>query len=179
MPALSYTDPDRYVQQMLDGVLGSGMSSRLFVEIREKRALAYSVGSYVQNYRDVGGFIVYAAVDNERVDSCLEGVLHQLDRVRQEPVSETELQKVKEYHKGHLLLALESSRSVAAWGGRQELLLDRIESVDEVLEQIDAVTPAQVQALAQRLFRTPQLNLSLVGPFEPDDARFPRLLTLG
>ena len=93
MPALSYTDPDRYVQQMLDGVLGSGMSSRLFVEIREKRALAYSVGSYVQNYRDVGGFIVYAGVDNERVDSCLEGVLHELDRMRQEPVRATELQQ--------------------------------------------------------------------------------------
>jgi predicted Zn-dependent peptidase len=179
VPALSYTDPDRYVQQMLDGILGSGMSSRLFVEIREKRALAYSVGSYVQNYRDVGGFVVYAAVDNEGVDSCLEGVLHQLDRVRQEPVSATELQKVKEYHKGHLLLAMESSRSVAAWGGRQELLLDRIDSIDEVLEQIDAVTPAQVQALAQRLFTTPRLNLSLVGPFAPDDPRFPRLLTLG
>ncbi len=179
LPALSYNDPDRYAQQMLDGVLGSGMSSRLFVEIREKRALAYSVGSYVQNYRDIGGFIVYAAVDNERVDSCLEGVLHQLDRVRQAPVGETELQKVKEYHKGHLLLAMESSRSVAAWGGRQELLLDRIDSIDEVLEQIDAVTPQQVQDLAQRLFTTDRLNLSLVGPFASDDPRFPRLLTLG
>jgi predicted Zn-dependent peptidase len=179
LPALSYNDPDRYAQQMLDGVLGSGMSSRLFVEIREKRALAYSVGSYVQNYRDIGGFIVYAAVDNERVDSCLEGVLHQLDRVRQAPVGETELQKVKEYHKGHLLLAMESSRSVAAWGGRQELLLDRIDSIDEVLEQIDAVTPQQVQDLAGRLFTTDRLNLSLVGPFAADDPRFPRLLTLG
>ena len=119
MPALSYLDPDRYVQQMLDGVLGSGMSSRLFNEIREKRALAYSVSSYVQNYRDVGGFIVYSAVDNDRVDSCLEGVLHELDRMRQEPVPEVELNKVKRYHKGHLLLAMESSRAVGAWIGRQ------------------------------------------------------------
>src|SRR5205814_2223841 len=119
LPALSYLDPDRYVQQLLDGILGGGMSSRLFIEIREKRALAYSVGSYVHNYRDVGGFIVYAAVDNGRVASCIEGVLHELDRVRQQLVPETELQKVKEFHKGHLLLAMESSRSVAAWGGRQ------------------------------------------------------------
>ena len=179
VPALSYTDPERYVQQMLDGVLGSGMSSRLFIEIREKRALAYSVGSYAQSYRDVGGFVVHAAVDNERVDSCVEGVLHQLDRMRQEPVSVTELQKVKEYHKGHLLLALESSRAVAAWGGRQELLLDRIYTVDEVVEEIDAVTPQQVQSLAQRLFTTDRLNLSLVGPFEDVDEHFRTLLTLG
>jgi predicted Zn-dependent peptidase len=86
---------------------------------------------------------------------------------------------VKEYHKGHLLLALESSRAVAAWGGRQELLLDRIDSVDEVIEQIDAVTPAQVQALAQRLFTTDKLNLSIVGPFEDQDDHFRKLLTLG
>ena len=178
VPALSYTDPERYVQQMLDGVLGSGMSSRLFVEIREKRALAYSVGSYVQNYRDVGGWIVQAAVDNERADDCIEGVLHELDRVRQERVPDTELQKVKEYHKGHLLLAMESSRSVAGWGGRQELLLDHIYSLDDVLAAIDAVTPEQVQDLAGRLFTPALLNLSVVGPFDEDDDHFRELLTL-
>ena len=179
LPALSYKDPERYVQQMLDGVLGSGMSSRLFVEIREKRALAYSVSSYVQSYHDIGGFIVHAAVDNERVESCLEGVLHELERMRQEPVPPTELDKVKEFHKGHLLLAMESSRAVAGWMGRQELLLDHIESVDEVIEQIDVVTPAQVLDLAQRLFTTEKLNLSVVGPMEQAADRWRELLVLG
>jgi predicted Zn-dependent peptidase len=177
MPALSYTDPDRYVQQMLDGVLGSGMSSRLFVEIREKRALAYSVASYVESYKDIGAFILYAAVDNERVESCIQGMLHELDRMRQTPVPVEELNKVKEYHKGHMLLALESSRSVAAWGGRQELLLDRIYSVDEVIERIDAVTPEDVQKLAQRIFQEQLLSLSMVGPFE-DEERFRPLLKM-
>ena len=177
MPALSYTDPDRYVQQMLDGVLGSGMSSRLFVEIREKRALAYSVASYVESYKDIGAFILYAAVDNERVESCIQGMLHELDRMRQTPVPVEELNKVKEYHKGHMLLALESSRSVAAWGGRQELLLDRIYSVDEVIERIDAVTPEDVQKLAQRIFQEQLLSLSMVGPFD-DEERFRHLLQL-
>ena len=177
VPALSYTDPDRYVQQMLDGILGGGMSSRLFIEIREKRALAYTVASYVDSLYDTGGFIVYAGVDNERVPSCIQGVLHELDRVRQEPVPAEELNKVKEYYKGHLLLALESSRSVAGWGGRQELLLDHIDTVDEVLERIDAVTTEEVQQLAGRLFQDSRLNLSVVGPFE-DDAAFQKLLTL-
>lgn len=176
LPALSYNDPDRYVQQMLDGVLGSGMSSRLFIEIREKRALAYSVASYVESFSDTGSFILYAGVDNERLDSCIEGMMHELDRLRQDRVPATELNKVKEYHKGGMLLALESSRAVASWGGRQELLQNRIMSVDEVIAQIDAVTPQAVQDLAQKLFQNNNLSLAVVGPFE-DEERFRKLLS--
>ena len=177
LPALSYVDPDRYVQQMLDGILGGGMSSRLFVEIREKRALAYSVASYVDSLHDTGGFIVYAGVDNDRVTHCVRAVMHELDRMRQAPPPVDELNKVKEYYKGHLVLGLEGSRSVAGWGGRQVLLLDEIDTVDEVMERIDAVTPAAVQDLAQRLFRDDQLSLGLVGPFEETEA-FRELLTI-
>jgi predicted Zn-dependent peptidase len=177
LPALSYMDPDRYAQQLLDSILGGGMSSRLFVEIREKRALAYTVASYVDNFHDAGGLILYAGVDNERVGSCISGMLHELDRLRQQPPSAEELRKVKEYNKGSLLLALESSRSVASWGGRQELLLDRIYDVDEVIERIEAVTPDDVQRLAGRLFQQSQLNLSVVGPFADGD-EFRELLTL-
>jgi len=177
IPALSYTDPDRYIQQMLDGILGGGMSSRLFVEIREKRALAYTVASFIESLHDVGGLILYAGVDNERVASCIQAMLHELDRLRQAPPPAEELAKVKEYYKGNLLLALESSRAVASWGGRQELLLDAIDTVDEVIERIDAVTPAEVQALAGRLFRDSRLNLALVGPF-PDAEPYHKLLTL-
>jgi predicted Zn-dependent peptidase len=177
LPALSYMDPDRYAQQLLDSILGGGMSSRLFVEIREKRALAYTVASYVDNFHDAGGLILYAGVDNERVGSCISGMLHELDRLRQQAPSAEELRKVKEYNKGSLLLALESSRSVASWGGRQELLLDRIYDVDEVIERIEAVTPDDVQRLAGRLFQQSQLNLSVVGPFADGD-EFRELLTL-
>lgn len=177
LPALSYLDPDRYAQQLLDSILGGGMSSRLFVEIREKRALAYTVASYIDNFRDAGGLILYAGVDNDRVASCISGMLHELDRLRQGAPSPEELRKVKEYNKGSLLLALESSRSVASWGGRQELLLDRIYDVDEVIERIEAVTPDDVQRLAGRLFQQSQLSLSVVGPFADGDA-FQKLLTL-
>ena len=177
LPALSYLDPDRYAQQLLDSILGGGMSSRLFVEIREKRALAYTVASYVDNFRDAGGLILYAGVDNEQVGNCISGMLHELDRLRQQPPSAEELRKVKEYNKGSLLLALESSRSVASWGGRQELLLDRIYDVDEVIERIEAVTPDDVQRLAGRLFQQSQLSLSVVGPFADGD-EFQKLLTL-
>ena len=177
VPALSYLDPDRYVQQMLDGVLGSGMSSRLFVEIREKRALAYSVGSYVQNYRDVGGFIVYAAVDNERVDSCLEGVLHELDRVRQEPVPRDRAEQGQGISQG----------PSAAGAGEQPRRgrLGRAAGVaaGPHLERgrgarADRRSDARrVQAMAQRLFQDQVLSLGVVGPFADEDA-FRELLAL-
>lgn len=179
VPALPYTDPDRYVQILLDSILGGGMSSRLFVEIREKRALAYTVASYLETLHDVGDLVVYAAVDNEQPANCLEGVLHELDRLRQSPVPPAELQKVKEYNKGGLLLSLESSMSVASRAGRQELLIDRMIDIDEVIAGIDAVSVGQVQDLAGRLFRADRLNLSLVGPFEEEEAaEFQQLLTL-
>ncbi|MDQ2809957.1 MAG: insulinase family protein, partial [Chloroflexota bacterium] len=179
VPALPYTAADRYVQMLLDSILGGGMSSRLFVEIREKRALAYTVASYLETLHDVGELVVYAAVDNEQPANCLEGVLHELDRLRQSPVPEVELQKVKEYNKGGLLLSLESSMSVASRAGRQELLIDRILDIDEIIERIDAVTVGQVQDLAGRLFRADRLNLSLVGPFEEEESEeFRKLLTL-
>jgi predicted Zn-dependent peptidase len=165
MPALAYTDPNRYVQQMLDSVLGGGMSSRRFVEIREKRALAYTVASYLETLHDAGDLVVYAGVDNAQVASCLEGVLHEMDRLRQSPVSDVELQRVKEYNKGHILLSLESSMNVAARAGQQLLLRDRLVPIDEVIAGIEAVTPTQVQDLAGQLFQEDRLNLSLVGPF--------------
>ncbi|HUS15767.1 MAG TPA: pitrilysin family protein [Chloroflexia bacterium] len=178
LPALSYNDPDRYGQQLLNAILGGGMSSsRLFVEIREKRALAYTVESYIEPLADVGGLVLYAGVDNDRVEPCIKGMLHELARLREEAPPPEELRKVKEFRKGQLVLALESSSAVAGWGGRQQLLQDRIESVDEVMAGIEGVTAEDVQRLAARLFVDECLSLSLVGPFKDED-RLRRLLTL-
>jgi predicted Zn-dependent peptidase len=164
VPALPYTDPDRYTQDILDALLGGGMSSRLFVEIRENRGLAYAVSSFVRSYRDTGAFGVHAAVDTEQLLPAVQGVLDELKRMRETAVSETELRKVKEYIKGHTLLSLERSGYVAHWGGWQELMLGHIESVDYVLEKIEGVTPDDVARLSERLFREDRLNLALVGP---------------
>jgi predicted Zn-dependent peptidase len=164
VPALPYTHSGRFVQDVLDSILGAGMSSRLFVEIRENRGLAYSVSSFVKTYADVGAFGVHAAVDNARVDETISAIMDELGRIKREPVSEIELRKVKEYIKGNTLLSLERSSYVAHWGGWQELQLDRIESMDEVLDKIEAVTAEQVQALANELFNTERLHLALVGP---------------
>jgi predicted Zn-dependent peptidase len=164
VPALPYTHSGRYVQDVLDGLLGAGMSSRLFVEIRENRGLAYSVSSFVKSYADVGAFGVHAAVDNERVNETLRAIMGELGRIKRDPVGEVELRKVKEYIKGNTLLSLERSSYVAHWGGWQELMLGRIEPMEEALEKIEAVTIEEVQALANELFITEKLHLALVGP---------------
>jgi predicted Zn-dependent peptidase len=175
VPALPYTHPDRFTQDVLDALLGSGMSSRLFVEVRENRGLAYSVSSFTRTFPDVGAFGVHAAVDNGTVVAAIEAIMSELRRVRDTDVPEVELRKVKEFIKGHTLLSLERSGYVAHWAGWQELMLNRIDTVDEVLERIEAVTAWDVRSLAQRLFTTDKLHLALVGPAKSDEVFFPVL----
>jgi predicted Zn-dependent peptidase len=177
VPALPYTDPARYTQDMLDGLLGGGMSSRLFVAIREDLGLAYSVSSFLKTFSDAGAFGVYAAVDNDHVKDTLGAIMDELDKIRQAPVPEVELRKVKEYIKGHTVLSLERSSYVAHWAGWQELMLGRIDSVDEVLERVEAVSAEDVLALARRLFSTEKLHLAIVGPLN-GTAAFRRVLKL-
>jgi predicted Zn-dependent peptidase len=163
--ALPYSDERRGVQDVLDTLLGAGMSSRLFVELRENSGLAYAISSFVRTYSDVGAIGIHAAVDDEKLPAALEIILRELDRISTELVSEVELRKVKEYIKGHTLLGQERSGNVAHWAGWQELMLGRIESVDEVLERVERVSPGDILALANELFRRERLMLALVGPF--------------
>jgi predicted Zn-dependent peptidase len=178
VPALPYTHPQRYTQDVLDGLLGAGMSSRLFVEIRENRGLAYAVSSFVKTYSDVGAFGVHAAVDNDRVEETLKAIMHELERIKHEPVPAVELRKIKEYIKGNTLLSLERSTYVAHWAGWQELMLGHIEPMESVLDKIDEVTAEEVQELAARLFNTDGLHLALVGPLRDMDI-LKSLLTIG
>jgi predicted Zn-dependent peptidase len=178
VPALAYNSPDRYIQSMLSTILGGGMSSRLFQEVREERGLAYSVGSYSHMLSDTGAWIVYAGVDPEKTDETITAILKVLAEIRQTRVPETELTKVKEYNKGMMLLGLENTQRIASWAGDQELLLGRILSVEEVVEKIDAVTLDQVQAMAQNLFKPENLRMAVVGPYENQDDHFMNLLKL-
>jgi predicted Zn-dependent peptidase len=176
VPALAYNSPDRYIQSMMSTILGGGMSSRLFQEVREERGLAYSVGSYSHMLSDTGAWIVYGGVDPEKIEETITTVLKVLDEIRQTPVPESELTKAKEYNKGLMLLGLENTQRVASWAGDQELLLGRILSVEEVVEKIDTVTVDQVQQMAQNLFKPENLRLAVVGPYEEKEEHFANLL---
>ncbi len=165
MPALPYTTERRYVQSTIEAILSSGMSSRLFQEIREKRGLVYSVYGYFRPYFDVGQGVMYAGTDLERIEEAVEALIGELRKLRDEPVLEDELRRTKELRKGRLLMGFEDSRSVAAWIGSQEATYGEIKTPEEVMARIEAVTAADVQELAQELFRPDRLSLALIGPY--------------
>jgi len=169
VPGLPRAHPDRFVLGLLNAVLGEGMSSRLFLEVREAQGLAYAVDSSPSMLDETGLLVVYAGVDPERAPQAIRAVLGELDRLRQEPVPEAELNKAREYVKGRLVLGLEDSGAVSAWYGRQALLLDQILTPDDVIAAYDAVAAADVQRLAQTLFTGGQLYLAAVGPFGDGD----------
>lgn len=176
-PGVSSADPERFAMDVLNCVLGEGMSSRLFVELREHLSLAYDVHSYVQHYLDTGAAVVSAGVDPRRLERAVRAIVAELRKLAREPVPERELAKAKEFIKGRLQLRMEDTRAVSSWLGGQELLRRQILSVDEVLELIDRVSAEDVLRLAQRLFVSERYNLAVVGPFkDKDEARFRDLL---
>ncbi|MBX5443890.1 pitrilysin family protein [Sphaerobacter sp.] len=177
VPALPYTDDRRYVQDMIDAVLSSGMSSRLFQEIRERLGLVYEVYGYFREYADVGQGVVYAGTDPARVEQTIEAILREFDKLRREPVPADELERTKELRRGRIVMGLEDSRAVAGWIGSQEAVFGEILTPEEVMARIDAVTAEQIQELATELFRPDVLNLAIVGPYEAD-SHFRSLLHL-
>lgn len=177
VPALSSQHPDRFVLDLLNVILGEGMSSRLFLEIREKRGLAYDVHSQITHYMDTGAAMVYAGVDPRRAEDAVKAILEQLQAFKEEKVSAEEMTKAKEFTKGRLLLRMEDTRSVVGWMGAQELLLGEIKTVDEIVDIIEAVTPDDLQRVARSLYLPERLSLALVGPLKDED-RFAQLLKM-
>ncbi len=168
MRGLNRFDEDRFALSLLNIILGEGMSSRLFLQIREEMALAYSIYSFPGLYLDTGSFAVYAALDPENLHDAIEAVQAQLHRLREEPVNEEDLALAKSYSKGRTLLRLEDSGANAGWVGGQLVLGNVILTPDEALERIDRVTVEDIQRLARQLFRDDALALSVVGPVEED-----------
>jgi len=174
---VSHQHPDRFILDLLNVVLGEGMSSRLFLELREKRGLAYDIHSHVTYFRDSGSLAIYAGVDPKKLDLTVEAVLSELMRLRDEPIPEAEITKAKEMGKGRLLLRMEDTRSVAGWMGGQELLNGKILTVDEVVAIVDAITASEIRRVARELFLTSKLSLALVGPAR-NKGRLQKLLRL-
>lgn len=174
VPAASYEDPQRFPLRLLNVLLGEGMSARLFIEVRERLALAYDVHSYTAQYKDAGMSVVYAAVDNKRPEQAIEAILREMDKLKQ-PVPEEELARAKEFVKGGTLLRMEDTFSNASWFGSRELLNNDVMTVDEVIAQIEQVTTEEVAQLAQDLFRPERLHLAVVGPYR-SESRFAKVL---
>jgi predicted Zn-dependent peptidase len=166
--------PDRYVLMLLAAVLGGGMSSRLFTEVRERRGLAYYVFGLNHSYIEAGSLYAQAGVDTTRIDEAITTIVTQLERIADEPVPADELEKARSYAKGRFTLQTESPQGLINFGLRREVLEGRAAEPIEVLAAVDAVTVEDVQRVAQDIVSS-GLRLALVGPFDDPD-RFERLL---
>ncbi|MFP7296147.1 M16 family metallopeptidase [Neobacillus niacini] len=162
---------DVYSLIILNNILGGSMSSRLFQEVREQRGLAYSVFSYHSAYHDNGVVTVYGGTGAKQLDVLFETIQETLGKLKQDGITEKELNNSKEQLKGSLMLGLESTNSRMSRNGKNELLLRRHRSLDEIIEQIDSVTKQSVDGMATSVF-TDKYSVSLISP----DGELPKTL---
>ncbi|MCW2961682.1 MAG: hypothetical protein JWM90_2069 [Thermoleophilia bacterium] len=166
---------DRYAIGVMNAILGGGMSSRLFTEIRERRGLCYYVYSHHDAYTDAGSMVVAAGVDTNRIDLAITTILEELDKLAKEGPDDAEFQKAKNYLKGKFVLGVEDPRGLIMFGARREVVEDGYWEPKQALDAIDAVSMDDVRRVARELFSSEQRNLAVVGPFD-DQERFEKLL---
>ncbi len=175
VPSYPLEHPDRYALLLVASILGGGMSSRLFTEVRERRGLAYYVYGINHSYTDSGSLYAQAGVDIKRIDDAVSTIAAELRKIAGEPVPADELEKARAFSKGRFVLELESPQGLILFGLRREVLEGDIPDLEEVLAGIDRVTAEDVQRVAADLIRDESLRLAVIGPFD-DAARFEKLL---
>jgi len=176
VPALPIANPQRYACYLLSTILGGGMSSRLFQNVREKHGLAYSIFTELNLYRDAGCLAVYSGTSTEHVRKVVGMVVDEFRRISDEIVPEEELRRAKDHLKGSLALGLESTPSRMSNLARQELFFGRFYSIDEMVEAVERVTAEEVQEVAQAFFRDRQIGATVLGrvsgiDLTPDELR--------
>ena len=166
MPSYPITHERRYVSYILNTLLGGGMSSRLFQNIRERQGLAYAIYSDLNPYRDTGCLSVYAGTALESAANVVESIVSEFRNLKSDAVPEDELRRAKDQLKGSLMLSLESTSSRMSNLARQEMYFGRFFTLDELVDSIEAVTAEQVQGLAQHFFDQKQIALTVLGNLE-------------
>jgi predicted Zn-dependent peptidase len=164
VPGLRRDDPEAWTLELLNAILGDGMSSRLFQSVREEKGLAYDVSSYIVDYADTGALVVSAGVDPDKIAPAMAAILDEMAAIRDDLVPEDELARSKRYLAGRLELRMEETRHVASWLGGQEALHEKVLTLEEALAELNAVTAEGIRNLAARLIRDDGLRLSLVAP---------------
>ncbi len=167
----SLFSPKKYALSLISSILGGGMSSRLFIEVREKRGLTYYIATGRSLYQDVGSIITQAGVANDldKLKQAIDVTLKEHQKIAKGEVGRSELARAKEYLKGRLLLSMEDSLNVANFFGTRKILEDEVKTPKQVIEKIEKVKLDDLTALAQEIFRPQNLNFSLIGPFEEKD----------
>jgi predicted Zn-dependent peptidase len=164
----SRSHPQRFTLDLLNIVLGGGMSSRLFTEIRERKGLAYDIHSYTEHFLKSGSFAIYAGVDPQKIETGVAAILEEMSKVKQE-ITADELTRARELSKGRLDLRFEDSQNVALWYGSQEILMREILDIDDVISIVDAITIDELKEVAGEIMLDSGLNLAVVGPVKEDN----------
>lgn len=167
--------PDKYIYDIIAVILGGMMSSRMFIEIREKMGAAYYVRTYNSSDTDTGALTTFAGVDNNKIKKVIETILKEYKKLCKIKVSDDELKKAKDYLKGKMVLGMESSDAQASFYGSQELLKGEILTIEEIFKRIDKVKSSDIIRVAKDIFRDDKLNLAIIGPFE-DNKQFKEIL---
>ena len=167
-PGLHYNDPDRFAASVLLNILGGGMSSRLFVEVREKRGLAYMVNAGAGAFRDVGVATIQAGLDPSRLADAFKVIKNELTKIKEKPVSAKELANAKNNIAGRTELAMEDSSAQAQWFAKQFWFADKIQTYEQVTDKIKQVTAAEVKKLANKFFDFKQMRVAIIGPMSKE-----------
>lgn len=163
VPGPRTNDERRYTAFLLNTILGGGMSSRLFQTVREQHGLAYAIYSEPSSFRDTGSFCVYAGTSAQNAEQVIRLTMEEFNRLKSEPVADEELQRAKDQLKGNILLGLESSGSRMSNLARQEMYFDRFFSIPEILDRLESVTSADLMTMAQEIFQSDEVGVTLLG----------------
>ena len=171
---LNTNDPDRYVQNVLMAILGGGMSSRLFYEVRERRGLCYYIQSGTETFNDTGYVFTRAGlnINVKKINEAIKIILGEHQKIAEAKIEDKELVKAKEMIKGRLILSFEDSNNLASFVGKKLMFENKLITPEEVIKKIDEVTKSQVVNLAKKLFIKEKSNLAVIGPFEKTDFKF-------
>ncbi len=170
--------PLRHALGLLHVVLGANMSSRLFNEVREKRGLAYEIGTQVKRYRDTGAFIVHAGIDNRKVSDALSLILKELARTKHALISRDEFNRARQFYKGQLMLALEDTLDHMLWIGETTAVMDKTYSLKDIIAEVDRISRKDVQEAARQTLIQKNMNLALIGPLKSGKQNLSRRLVI-
>jgi predicted Zn-dependent peptidase len=164
----NHKDKDLLPASLLSIILGGSMSSRLFINVRERQGLCYYINSSLNIYQDIGNLSIRAGLDKERIMSAIELILNELKKIKNKGITNAELKKAKEFIKGKMVLHLEDSSSIADWYGRQQLLVGKTKTPEQRIAEIMKITKKDVDRVAKNIFQTKNINLALIGPFKTE-----------
>jgi len=169
--SFSFNDDRKYALNLLATILGGGMSSRLFIQVRERRGLCYYISSGGEFYHDCGSFVTQAGVTNnlEKVKEAIKTVLEEHNKIKTGDIKKEELLKAKEMIKGRLMLSMEDSMNIASFFGTKKILQNKILAPEEIIKKIEAVTAQEITELAKKVFTPENLNFALIGPFKEEN----------